>query len=175
MLMNILDDILDYDKDTGIFRWKKKTGAKNRVGYIAGHNMYQGYVGITIEGKIYRAHRLAWIMMLGPLEDNQEIDHKNGIRNDNRLSNLRLSDRRDNSKNCAVRSDNKSGYPGVSFQKSTQKWRARIVVDSKEKFLGSFDDKDDAIEARIEAEEKYGFHDGHGRTNKFEYKRKYDD
>jgi len=98
----------------------------------------------------------------GKLIDGQ-IDHINGDRCDNRLLNLRVVSPQVNAMNRSNRSDNTSGCLGVCWHPSTQKWRARIKVMGKQKSLGLFAEKIDAICARKDAEKKYGFHRNHGR------------
>ena len=86
-----------------------------------------------------------------------DVDHINGryTRHDNRKSNLRVCTRAQNSKNKVFMSNNTSGCIGVTWHKGANKWMASITVDGKEIYLGLFTDKDDAVKARIDAEEKY--------------------
>lgn len=61
-----LRDVLDYDADTGLFRWKARTSNRVRVGSVAGaHSHVLGYVMISIDGRLYKAHRLAWLHVHG--------------------------------------------------------------------------------------------------------------
>lgn len=84
-----------------------------------------------------------------------EPDHINGKRFDNRKENLRDITHKNNSKNTKLYSNNTSGYKGVSFNKHNKKWFSYITSDNKRIFLGYFNNKEDAIEARRLAEEKY--------------------
>ena len=83
----LLNEILDYDPKTGEFVWKVRVNSKVPKGSIAGADHNKGYVHITIKGKKYLAHRLAWfsINKYWPTY----IDHINGNRKDNRIENLR--------------------------------------------------------------------------------------
>ena len=79
---------------------------------VMGHVDAQGYRLIGADGKLYRAHRLAWKMTYGGWPDGV-IHHKNHDRDDNRLCNLELSTRAENNKSRAMQSNNRSGYTGV--------------------------------------------------------------
>ncbi len=85
------------------------------------------------------------------------VDHKHGrkSRYDNRKENLRLATFQENARNASISKSNTSGVTGVYWSKKIQKWVARITVDYQTKHLGSFVDKDEAIKARKEAENKY--------------------
>ena len=95
-----------------------------------------------------------------------DIDHINGVKTDNRINNLRLVTRSINLQNASMRCHNTSGFNGVSWHKSTKKWRAQIRVDGKSIHLGVFSNKKDAIAARIKANIKYGFSERHGEQRK---------
>jgi len=86
---------------------------------------------------------------------NMEIDHINHNKIDNRRSNLRECTTKENVRYARTRSDNISGVTGVGFTKRENRWRARIFVDGKEKGLGYYKNKEDAIKARLKAEKKY--------------------
>jgi hypothetical protein len=88
----------------------------------------------------------------------------NGIRDDNRLVNLRDVTHKENLRNQKLSSSNKSGMTGVSWNKALNKWRALITVDYKMKHLGVFINIEDATQARKKAEKKYGYHANHGRS-----------
>lgn len=87
--------LLNYDPDTGLFRWNEKTGARKNP---AGSNIGDGYMGMSIGGVSYRLGRLAFLYMTGrwPMP---EVDHINRIRHDNRFCNLRECTRAENLKN----------------------------------------------------------------------------
>ena len=100
------------------------------------------------------------ILVMSPTPNGMEIDHKthpggNLHKKDNRKSNLEFKTRLDNMKNQAIRSTNTSGITGVSWHKKYQQWSAQICINYKQVHLGLFDKKEDAINARKEAEVKY--------------------
>lgn len=115
---------------------------------IAGTIDGKGYIHITINQKLYRAHRLIWIFMNGCIEDNLNIDHINGNRLDNRIENLRLSYQSENRYN-SKKTENKttSKYKGVSWYKSRNKWRASTKIDGHCFHIGDFDTEIEAYEA----------------------------
>lgn len=83
------------------------------------------------------------------------VDHINHNPLDNTRKNLRLATHQQNNMNKIVLQSNTSDVPGVSYRKDRNKWRAYITINQKQKSLGSFDNKQDAINARKLAEEKY--------------------
>jgi len=134
-----LKEILDYNVEIGVFTWKVTKGGNAQIGNIAGGKSKEGYIKITINNRLYRAHRLAWLYMTGRWPEEQ-IDHINHIKDDNRFVNLREATSRENQQNAQIRKDNPSGHKGVTWDKQYQKWRAQISIDKKAKFLGHFDD-----------------------------------
>lgn len=148
---------VEYCPDSGVFRWKRRVmcfGGGRMPGDIAG-TAKDGYVQITLFGRQYRAHHLAWLVMTGEWPPTKlDIDHINQDRSDNRWSNLRLASRGQNNLNTkSARSDNVTGHRGVHPTRG--RWFARITVDKKIVHLGVFDTKEEAIEARKSAEKKY--------------------
>ena len=122
-----------------------------------------GYLYCWVDGKRKRHHIHVWEEANGPVPRGREIDHINGDRTDNRLENLRLVTRQDNMKNAKVYDTNTSGVPGVSWRKDKQRWRAYVVDDYKQINLGQFEDWFEAVCARKSANNRYGFHENHGR------------
>lgn len=138
-----LKEILHYDPETGIFTWLAVMG-RARPGHRAGHvNNVLGYVLIKIRTRRYLAHRLAWLYIHGYLPPD-DTDHINGIRGDNRISNLRPATRSENTINQGIRCNNTSGYKGVYWDKQREKWHARCRADGKTYYLGRFDAVEDA-------------------------------
>jgi hypothetical protein len=159
-----LKEILSYDPETGLFTWIKVRSRTVKNGSIAGCIGHDGYIDIKIDGKTYRAHRLAWFYMHGTWPDDK-LDHKNGIRNDNRFENLREASHWQNSCNQKMRRNNTSGVKGVHWVKLENVWRAKITVKGKTHIVGNFENFDDAKQAIFEAREKmhgefanYGVH-----------------
>lgn len=132
----LLKCYLIYDPDTGVFTRKVSINNNCRRGDVAG-TISRGYVTIAIEGVRYRAHRLAWLYMHGELP-NSEIDHVNRNRQDNRISNLRLCTGNENAVNRSMRSDNSSGYRGVSFYKALGKWSASARINKQTYHIGYY-------------------------------------
>lgn len=108
------------------------------------------YACATINGQKYRFHRL---IMNCP--DDMQVDHINGNTLDNRKCNLRVVTNRQNSINSAIPKSNKSGYKGIYFDKSRNKWVANIKINYKTIFLGRFENIEDAIKVRQKAEIEY--------------------
>jgi hypothetical protein len=153
---NQLKEILEYQPDTGLFFWKRsgKGIKKNRK---AGHLSKDGYVDIRIKNCLHPAHRVAWVMMTGNWPDNF-VDHINRIRSDNRFVNLREATKAENAQNTDLPSNNTSGYKGVVWHKPNRNWCAQIFINKKHIHLGSFENLQDAINARIEAEKEFFTH-----------------
>lgn len=137
--------LFNYDPDTGIFT-RRINRYKYRAGEVAGYKCH-GYIRIKIIKPTYSAHRLAWLYVYGVWPEG-EIDHINGITNDNRIVNLRSVSHSQNSENLRrARSDNKSGLLGVSW--SHKSWIAQIQVNGKKKYLGRHKTKEEAHEAYL--------------------------
>lgn len=151
----ILKEFLHYDPLTGIFNWVKVNNCGGvKVGDIVGCLNSDGYIVIRINGVQHRAHRLAWLYMKGvmPVE---LIDHKNGVRSDNRFCNLREATRQQNNQNrTTALARNKSGFLGVSFFAKLQKFKAAISVNNKDTNLGYFDTPEEAHQAYLAAKRK---------------------
>ena len=125
-----IQDVLAYDKNTGVITWKIRSGSKV-AGAPATHRNQKGYIGIFVNGKHMKAHRIAWLLAYGELPDG-EIDHINGIKDDNRLVNLRLVTKSINQQNQRkARSDSTSGLLGVSWYSAGNKWKAKHIVTGK--------------------------------------------
>lgn len=161
LTQNQLKKLLDYNPKTGDFIWKVRYCSPIRVGAVAGCVTDRGYIRINVLGTTYLAHRLAWLYVYGVFPSRQ-IDHINQQRHDNRIENLREATARENRKNTTLQKNNTSGHVGVSWHAKAEKWRAYLKVKGKQKNLGLFAKKSDAIAARKEASTKFGFHDNHG-------------
>ena len=125
------------------------------AGRIAG-STNDPYVKIQINKKPYAAHRLAWVYMNGD-KSFGELDHINGDKKDNRISNLRIVTIAQNQYNYHLMSHNTSGVRGVSYMKKKKVWKVTIGKNNRNIYLGSFKDFDEAVKARYEAEKEYGF------------------
>jgi hypothetical protein len=173
-----LRNLLDYDPETGELRWKRRDPKEffdgkryrydrgrrwnaQRADRLATRNRLDGYCSISLFGHKHLAHRVVWAIVHGRWPS--EIDHVNGNRSDNRLSNLREVTRTENNRNSAIQRNNTSGVVGVNRCKQTGTWEARIKLHGKTRRLGRFANFDDAVAARKAAERQYGFHENHGR------------
>jgi hypothetical protein len=148
-----LKEVLDYNPETGDFTWKISTGRVS-VGTKAGTRKGHGYIQIRIDSVIYLASRLAWFWMTEkwPID---EIDHVNGIRDDNRFANLREANRDQNSRNTTSYGGI-TGVSGVYLEKTTGRYYAQIRVGSGRRIcLGTYDTVEQAAAARKIAVEKY--------------------
>lgn len=148
-----LKDLLHYDAVTGLFTWRIKRKSVN-PGDVAGC-LLRGYVVIRVDGKGYKAHRLAWLYMTGKWPD-QQIDHKDTIKTNNRFDNLRDVTPSGNKQNMrrAPSSNKTSGLLGVSFNKIANKFKAEIRVGGEKKHLGYFICPEEAHEAYLSAKRK---------------------
>jgi len=157
-----LKSIFHYNPTTGEFTRIKET-SKNcpPVGSIAGTITCDGYLSVKVHGKQLLLHRAVFLYMNGRFPFDQ-VDHINHIRTDNRWSNLREIDGKINTHNQSLNIRNKSGITGVSWCKRSKKWHSQISYKRKGINLGYFDNFDDAVNARLKANEQYCFHKNHG-------------
>ncbi|RLC88294.1 MAG: hypothetical protein DRJ03_03335 [Chloroflexi bacterium] len=162
-----LKELLDYDSETGVFtRRVSRGGCKS--GSVTGTLIKKGYVQITVHGKIYKAHRLAWLYTYGYFPEN-DVGHKNRIKNDNRIDNLREASRQCILRNAKLRSTNTSGVTGVYYYKPTKKWAAHIKTSQKLIHLGYFTNFAQAVQARWDAEVKYNFPNCNTTSTAYQY------
>lgn len=166
-----LRDVLTYDHETGFLYWnerqaeyepvegrrawwnnqyagKRALNTRNRCGYLHG----------TLFRKTHLAHRVAWAIFYGEWPD-QQIDHINHIRADNRIVNLRAVSAVYNLRNTSCISKSNTGFLGI-YKRPHGSFHARIGA----KFIGAFTDLDAAVEARKNAELALGYHENHGLT-----------
>ena len=156
-----LTETLSYNSLTGKFRRLKRTTTWVKVGEQPGFINGHGYWEIGINGDHYLASRLAWFYVHKKWP--KFIDHINGIRLDNRISNLRSVTHLENNKNKKINRNHSIGAKGVIRLKKYPKFRARIMVDNKPIHLGYFDSVAAAHEAYCRASAKY--HGKYGRTH----------
>lgn len=171
-----LHELLDYNPDTGEMRWRarpvgmfkaehfQRTWNTRQAGKIAFTVSHQGYRRGMIFRRMYLAHVIAWAMHHGSWPAGH-IDHINGIRDDNRIANLRDVTRAQNCRNARMKSTNTSGATGVIQHKG--RWRAYINLH-----LGIFDTIEEATAARKAAEVRIGgYHPDHGTSDRPLYSR----
>jgi hypothetical protein len=169
-----LRQLLKYDPKTGNLTWHQRPRElfkserscsiwnvrfANKPAFTS---LCRGYNRGLILGVNYHAHRVAWAIHYGWWPKDQ-LDHINGDRTDNRIDNLREVDGAENHKNQKLSKNNTSGHSGVYWNKPSRKWVAQIQAEGSRIHLGVFGLLEDAIEARIAAELRYGYHPNHGR------------
>jgi len=156
------DRLFTYDGEN--LRWKVKPARKIRVGDVAGtlQRKQDGkeYWKVKVNGKIYKVHRIIWLLVHKAWPENQ-IDHIDGNGLNNRIENLRDVTHAENQKNQKKHKTNTCGHMGVYRERD--KWRAEIKVSGRQIRLGCFTDFDEAVAARKAAEIEYGFHENHGK------------
>lgn len=169
-----LKSVLHYDPETGIFTWLPRCRSMfkedrfaaawngKHANKIIGYDGWQGYLVTRVDGSLYRLHRLAFLYMTGAFPTDQ-VDHINGVRNDNRWDNLRAATGSENRRNQKLPPNNTSGHVGVHWHKAQGKWHARIMVAKRWLYLGSFSEFSDAVAARKSAALEHGYHPNHGR------------
>lgn len=169
--------LVDYDPETGIMRWlprspellqslgdgfyQPKCGWSNKMAGQPLASREKGYVYARIFGQPIRVHRLAWFWMYG--EWPIVIDHINGVRDDNRATNLRSVSIGDNGRNAKIKNTNRSGVNGVHWDARDRRWIAQITRDGRKHLLAYTSDFQAAAAARRAAEREFGFHPNHGR------------
>ena len=191
--LEILDELIAYDKETGELFWKHReakhfnaSAARTKesiqeqwnsryAGTVAGNlNKFKGYQTIKILCKAFAAHRLAYLMATGVNPLNMQIDHINGIRDDNRFSNLRLVNSSGNNRNRSMHTNNTSGTMGISsYQHKPDCWVGVVQVDGKNlkitnprtglKYFEDFEKTE--LERLLEAKRReVGYHENHGQS-----------
>lgn len=149
-----LKELLHYDPETGRFAWRVNRARLAKAGQRAGTPHYkEGYIRLHLMGRMYQAHSLAVLYVTG--EWPEEVDHINGVRDDNRWVNLRIVTRPQNGLNRKIYNTNTSGHKGVNWHVKLGKWRARIQVRGRRIALGCFATKEEASAAYKAAEAEY--------------------
>jgi hypothetical protein len=146
--------LFHYDAESGMLLWRNGNGRNVKPWQEAKASNGQGYYTVKINGTSYRVHRLIWLYVYGNFPD-KYIDHKNRIRNDNRLCNLRDVNTTDNAQNISLPNHNTSGHIGVSWIKSHNAWTVFVKVNKKNKWLGYYKNLNDAIAARKAGEKQH--------------------
>lgn len=132
-----------FDYRDGFLYWKESPCGSLAAGARAG-GTNGVYWMVCIRGNRYCAHRLIWVYHNGDIPKGFEIDHRNQLKLDNRIENLRLATRTQNKQNETGRKTNKSGYKGVCWDKRIKRWRAGLMHKGKTINLGAFTDKMEA-------------------------------
>lgn len=154
LTFKFVSELLEYDAETGVLTWKGRGHRGRRAGRFHRRTGYL-LIGIRVGGvrKSYKAHRLAWLLGHGKWPDGS-IDHRSGMKTDNRLENLREATTRQSARNRGRGRNNTSGVQGVHWHRRDRRWIARIRLDRRRVHLGSFTEFSEAVVARLEAEQR---------------------
>ncbi len=163
-----LKKLLHYDPETGVFIWKNPYGWRIKKGSAAGYISPQGYLLIGINRKYYYGHRLAWLYMEGYFPEHQ-IDHIDGIRYNNKFSNLRHVTNQCNNRNKPIIKTNITGVTGICWCKNQKKWHSKITVYYKGINLGYYKKFINAVKARWRAEVEHGFPNCNTTSSAYQY------
>lgn len=162
----LLLEAIEYSPNTGLFLWRERpvshflddakwtaqqSCARWNTRYanaeaFATPAQKSGYLTGVFFGRRLFAHRAAWAISFGEWPE-LSVDHKNGVRTDNRLDNLRLASRQEQSRNTSSAKNSTSRFLGVSWRKERALWRANIFIDGRQTFLGSFASEVEAAKA----------------------------
>lgn len=124
-----LKELFTYAPETGVFVRNINVGNR-KVGEVAGTvDKKTGYRVIQIDGKFYKAHRLAFLYMGKDIPN--FVDHINGQQDDNRWENIRPATIVQNNQNAKSRKDNSSGVKGVSWCKRERKWIGYVYANGR--------------------------------------------
>lgn len=143
-----LKEVMQYDADTGVFT--RKSDGKRQARLWTPPNRKLSYGVLSIDGKQYYSHRMAWLYTHGELPS-CEIDHINGDGADNRIANLRVATRGQNATNALAQKSSKTKLRGVFLHKPSGRYRAQICKNLKTKSLGYFETKEAAHQAYLTA------------------------
>lgn len=155
-------EVLNYDPSTGAFTWRFQISNRVSAGSIAGSFTDDGYICISLDGKRYRAHRLAWLYMTSVWPE-FFIDHKDNNRSNNEWSNLRQATKSENNHNRVLNSNNSTGVKGVTQLRDSGKYVAVIKHNNITYRVGTFKTLDSAAEAiRLKREQLHDNFANHG-------------
>lgn len=145
---------LDYDQSSGVFTRRVSSGGQV-VGAIAGAKRKDGYLHVSVGGRNYLAHRLAWAYVTGEWPTSQ-IDHIDGNRLNNAFANLRdVSPKTNQQNHRRAHKNSTTGLLGASWDKSRGKFIARIKIGNQNKSLGRFATAEEAHEAYVRAKRQH--------------------
>ena len=144
-------ELFDYRED-GALVWKVRNSNVISVGRVAGTDHGDGYVAIKADGVIYLGHRLVWLWHKGYLPEHG-LDHRDRVRSNNRISNLREASHQCNARNTGNPCNNTSTVKGVSWNGRVRLWHAYIKVSQKRLHLGYHDTLLEAVCHRLAAEQ----------------------
>ncbi len=151
-----VEQLMSYNPMTGLFTWKRIEGRGHREleGKVAGCLAPSGYIMLCIDRKLYRAHRVVFLLENGEFPK-QPVDHINTIKNDNRRENLRLVTKQQNAFNSKPHSDSKTGIKGVYWSSEKLKYKAQLYINGKHTHLGYFNTIEEASKVVQAKQEEY--------------------
>jgi hypothetical protein len=151
-----LQEVLDYNPETGIFTWKAPTKQQwnQKIGAEAGSYDQKGYRKIMVDRVRVTSHVLAWMYVYG-VWPSAHVDHINMVKDDNRIANLREANDSQNKANCPAYKNNPTGLKGAYWYPKTQTWVSKIRKDNKLVHLGAFQTAEQAHEAYSNAVRNY--------------------
>ena len=139
LTVELLRQTVNFNPETGVFIWlKPRNTGRVKPGMKMGSMNHKGYMRCVLFGRSYLQHRLAWFYVHGEWPVDQ-LDHINGIKHDNRLSNLRPANSAENQQNRAIAKNNAHGFAGATFNKRKGRWQAHIGHQKVRKHLGYYD------------------------------------
>lgn len=146
-------ELVYYDKDSGEILWKANSGAAT-LGRKCGWTRPDGYRQVYIKKHPLLLHRVIWLLENGEWPS-KLIDHINGDKSDNRITNLRLANNEQNGRNSKIHLKNKSGERNVFWREGHKKWEVSVRVNKKTIYLGWFKDYEFACLVAQEARDKF--------------------
>jgi hypothetical protein len=166
--IDFVRECLAYDPDTGVFTWRERpiehfTNARGHwqwngrypgtpAGSEKGRSRSRNYIGIRLNGELFNAHRLAWLLHYGIDPWPLEIDHIDGDALNNRIGNLRLATRSQNTSNRRFAGDTQTGVKGVTVHRNG--YIACVKANGKRYYLGKFRTVAEAAKAYQEASKR---------------------
>lgn len=167
LTQDYVKSIFNYNEITGVLKWRVN---RHRVfkGKTCNSLDRDGYKRVTVDGKGYRVHRIIWLYVYGYMPENQ-IDHKDQVKTNNKIENLRevsfscSSQNRDNFKS------NTSGVKGISWNNNNKKWKVTIMNDCKNIHGGYFSFFDEAVAMRLAMEQCLNYNGCYLNTPAYRY------
>ncbi len=152
-----LHALYKYNPDNG-WLLHRNEHHKKKFGARAGFSATRGYRASSVDNKTSQEHRAIWVMHHGDIPKDLHIDHINGIKDDNRIENLRLVTVKDNAMNKRVYKNNTSGHHGITKADTKGKWKLKKLG----KYIGTYATLKEAVLAKSSIETRKGFHKNHG-------------